>query len=428
MSYPNRSNAWADAALAGNERTSRRNKLPRGHVVFWLLWLYVGMSPLIKVPFQGDYLTGVELLFPVAASLLPLVLQRASLRPATGFLIAYLLVVVFSQSYVPTSALVDTVPRSFRLVAIALPFLLSATLLSENQLERLFRVAFWALALSILLGALGFYMGWEMFRAGQTYDYSGGLAARAGGIFRDSGPYGFAVGLWFSLGWMYYLTGYWPRARGILLLGFLVMLTALALYASLSRVAAALIVFALFGSPLLLHRWTLFVRVLTLLLIGVAGIWILSMLGAIDLRVLYQRFYENTVYAAGDSLNDALSGRISIWLSYLPMLLDSLFFGVGYKALITVYHVPPDNAYLGALVETGIIGAFFYVGFHLAVLLRLRKLMWTCRRPIYFISFLLWVEVMVAALSADVMTYWGIAPVYLALIGAVYHRGGCSNA
>jgi O-antigen ligase len=74
-----------------------------------------------------------------------------------------------------------------------------------------------------------------------------------------------------------------------------------------------------------------------------------------------------------------------------------------------------DNAYLSALIETGIIGLLGLVAVHIAVL----SMAWRARASIDPLAslcgtwvFCFWIGEMVQMFSGDLLTYWRVIPLY----------------
>jgi O-antigen ligase len=123
----------------------------------------------------------------------------------------------------------------------------------------------------------------------------------------------------------------------------------------------------------------------------------------------------------------ALSGRIESW-SYLAAFLAEhpwhVLLGVGYKTLpytdVAGMPVVADNAYLSALVETGIAG----LGAMLVASIAMLKLAWRAMRTgtgpaqlfgTWMLCF--WAGQMVQMMSGDLLTYWRVLPVYFWALG-----------
>jgi O-antigen ligase len=87
--------------------------------------------------------------------------------------------------------------------------------------------------------------------------------------------------------------------------------------------------------------------------------------------------------------------------------------GVGYKTLpysdLPGRPVVADNAYLSALVETGLFGLAALLLLHFAVL----RMAWRARASLYGVwVFCFWAGEAVQMLSGDLLTYWRVLPLY----------------
>jgi O-antigen ligase len=122
-----------------------------------------------------------------------------------------------------------------------------------------------------------------------------------------------------------------------------------------------------------------------------------------------------------------LSGRLESWAILTQFLLEHpwhALFGIGYKTLpysdFVGRPVIADNAYLSALVETGIVGLGAMLLLSFAVL-RISYRAARCRdsRRAFFgmCLFCFWIGEMLQMMSGDLMTYWRVLPVYFWLLG-----------
>ncbi len=391
--------------------------------MFRLLLAYVLLSPILKVPVPGGYLTASETFLLPSLLLLAAVATRFrfQVRPEAVFLAGYLAIVIVSQAMVPRPFVADTILRAARLVSIITPFfLVVAAKPKTHELVLLFRVSLLSLGVSVLLGSIGFILGWGAFLSDKTFFYGEVVGRRAGGIFQDSGQYGFAIGSWFTLVWTYYLFSKPRWGLGVAFLAIVLALTLVSVYASLSRVAMMMVAISLIIAPVVSGRLMLSTvrRYWMAVVAGLAIVPITLAISGADVAVLFQRVLVDTLNKILSAPDSALSGRLTIWSGYLPLLKTSPLVGTGYKSLMLVHAAPPDNSFLGALVETGLLGAFFFIMFNLTALLKI----WRMAR--YFIRSwwvsaiaLLWLEVILAALTADVFTYWGVTPVLMVLLG-----------
>ena len=388
-----------------------------------LLFAYVLLSPVIKIPISHTYATAPELLLIPSVFLIVVAaaIYNIPSRIELLLLLGYLVVVVMSQALVPRAFIVDTMLRVVRLFSITIPFFLVVLIRpKKSELALLFRVSLVSLGTSVLLGSVGFVLDWDALLSNKTFFYGNAVARRAGGIFKDSGQYGFAVGAWFTLAWVYYL---YTKRKGVSSYVFLVgtlALTVVAVYASMSRVAMMMVAVALVLAPFVCGRLTVRTvrRYWVAIAVGITVIPLTLLISGADSLVLLHRVLTGTINKLLVSPDSALSGRISIWSGYLPLFWRSPLVGIGYKSLILAHSTPPDNSYLGALVETGLLGATFFISFILCSLAKLWRAARNVRQSWWATAVaLLWFEALLAALTADVFTYWGVTPVLMVLLG-----------
>jgi O-antigen ligase len=96
-----------------------------------------------------------------------------------------------------------------------------------------------------------------------------------------------------------------------------------------------------------------------------------------------------------------------------------LAFGIGYKTIpyttIAGAHLVADNTWLSLLVETGIVGVVVFAALNVAIL---RTALRAARSPRGTASFFgawmfcFWCGEMIQMLTADVITFWRVLPVY----------------
>jgi O-antigen ligase len=120
------------------------------------------------------------------------------------------------------------------------------------------------------------------------------------------------------------------------------------------------------------------------------------------------------------------SGRVETWRVLTTYLMDHpqhAVFGVGYKTLpysdFIGQPTVADNAYLGALVETGIVGLAALLLLHAAAL----RMAWRARSDLYGMWFLcFWAGEAVQMLSGDLLTYWRVLPLYFWALAMAVRR------
>lgn len=131
-------------------------------------------------------------------------------------------------------------------------------------------------------------------------------------------------------------------------------------------------------------------------------------------------FYLIRLYGSLELLavgNEAVfSGRIATWNfigSYLAEHPIQSMIGVGYKTLpysdFVGTRIVADNAYLSALLETGIIGLAAMLLFNAAIL----RIAFRTRSIYSEWIGCFWVGQLFQMLSGDLLTYWRVLPVYL---------------
>jgi O-antigen ligase len=162
-------------------------------------------------------------------------------------------------------------------------------------------------------------------------------------------------------------------------------------------------------------------------------VWIVAGALAAGLAIVYQVFprfaeayWSRISYAAtnfSSSADRILTGRVESWQTLIGFLAENpwhAIFGVGYKTLpysdFIGQRVVSDNMYLSALVETGIVGLGALLVLNFAIL----RAGYTAARSSdseksFYGTwiFCFWTAQMVQMLSADVLTFWRVMPVYL---------------
>jgi O-antigen ligase len=113
-----------------------------------------------------------------------------------------------------------------------------------------------------------------------------------------------------------------------------------------------------------------------------------------------------------------LSGRLETWSTIAAFITShpwQTVFGIGYKTLpYSGYPGKPivaDNMYLSLLVETGVLGLAALMALNVAVLVTCWRAM---RRGSFYGKWLFcfWTGEVFQMLSADLLTYWRVLPVY----------------
>jgi O-antigen ligase len=141
---------------------------------------------------------------------------------------------------------------------------------------------------------------------------------------------------------------------------------------------------------------------------------------------LYWQRLSNTGLGFFLYTEGTLSGRVESWRFLTGFLSENpwhLLFGVGYKTLpYSTYlgrTVIADNMYLSMLVETGVLGLAALLWLNLTILRVGRAAaLHSNPRAAFFGAwiFCFWLGQCVQMLSADLLTYWRVMPVYFLVL------------
>ncbi len=347
-----------------------------------------------------------------------------------AFLVSYGFAAVISTLFTTSPELRGpTLLRAVRLCAILLPFLLAATLsFDEKRLDRLMKMFLIgggiSLAAGLIVWAFHKRLGVDLYVATVLTENNKFEIARASGVFGDYIAYGHLAALWFmmALFGIARLSGIrqWAASTGAL------ALTASALVASLSR--GALLYLAVAVPALLLAPWPqewkkLLRRAIITIICSSAVLVVIALLwlpGPLEkgLQILHMRVDTVGISAAFSGRWDvATSNRLSNWAEYAKLIGDNPVTGIGYKTLFVGKGIPPDNTYLGTLVETGIVGLAALLGFLVSML---RGLIVGSRSyPPALLVLALWIGCIVEGVTNDFLTFWGTTPALMAMTGAV---------
>ena len=209
-------------------------------------------------------------------------------------------------------------------------------------------------------------------------------------------------------------------ARAALVAGGAVLMTALILSYSRSCVIALAIALA----ALSVIEW----RRLAVRRIALVG----AITAAAVVAILVQFFpdYANLYWTrltasldlALESNARVLSGRVESWQTLLAFLAEHpwhALIGVGYKTLsysnFTGEPIVADNMYLSMLVETGVLGLAALVALNVAIIragFRAARSADPSRSFYGTWIFCFWIAESVQMLSADLLTFWRVIPVY----------------
>jgi O-antigen ligase len=137
---------------------------------------------------------------------------------------------------------------------------------------------------------------------------------------------------------------------------------------------------------------------------------------------LYWTRLSGSVDLALDSNAHLLSGRLESWRTLLTFLADHpwhALLGVGYKTLpyssFTGQPIVADNMYLSILIETGIFGLAALVALNFAIVRAgYRAARSEDPRKSFYGTwiFCFWAAQTVQMMSADLLTFWRVLPVY----------------
>jgi O-antigen ligase len=155
---------------------------------------------------------------------------------------------------------------------------------------------------------------------------------------------------------------------------------------------------------------------------------------------VFTRVYWARIAAAfqyfSESPNMVLSGRLASWQvlgHYLAAHPWIALVGVGYKTLPYSDFIGTtavgDNTYLTLLVETGIAGLAAVIALNVAILISSYRAARSTDVLCSFAGawmFCFWAGQSVQMLSADLLTYWRILPVYFFVLALALRRDGHS--
>lgn len=308
--------------------------------------------------------------------------------------------------------------------------------MEEGQAFHFVRLLYWAAVVSALFACVDFYF---QFPAPAGYEpqfvwLESGVYRRAQGVFYEASTLGNLCAFFLE---MIAVALFRPRAergfsRTALFGGGGLLAAALVLsYSRASLVNVGIALAVLFWLNRERIRWRRFVPAAALFGGGVAAILLAvfpAFAGMAWLRVLAasQYFFE--------SPNAVLSGRLSSWQTLLDFLAANpwhALLGVGYKTLPYSDFIGRtavgDNTYLTVLVETGIAGLAAVIALNIVILVSAYH---AARSPSSVASFCgtwmlcFWSGQAVQMLSADLLTYWRVLPVYFFVLALAAQRTG----
>jgi O-antigen ligase len=300
------------------------------------------------------------------------------------------------------------------------------------------RLLFWVGCLAAAFACIDFYF---QFPAPARFSpqfiwLDSGVFRRAQGLFYEASTLGNFCAFFLT---MIAVAVFRPPAErplgiGFMLIGGILLVTALVL--SYSRGSVLNLVFSLAALCVLQRKRGSLWRTLLVIASSVASAGLAIYLFAPDLFRAYGFRLQNSVLNSTSSTNGVLSGRLDAWHSILNFLGANpwhLVLGVGYKTLpysdYVGHTVIPDNAFLSALAETGVVGFTALVVLLFAIL---RSSYQAARDPDSSRSFLgawsfcFWCGQTVQMLSGDLLTYWRVLPVYFWILALTENENSLS--
>jgi O-antigen ligase len=392
------------------------------HLVHLVLVCYAFCCPwFYRIVTIGDNsLCFSDILLPVGLASIVLVARRDPplvLLPLVGLPVVCLISIL---KYVDSPEFAPLALKTARLAGVVCPAILACFLAPTGREAKTYLKAFfWGGLVGLWIGIVGFYLGWEPTQAVETFDYgTGTLAPRAGGLFQESGSFGYLAASWCALS-VFLLRPLLGAVSRVLLLIVAGVTTALTLYTSMSRstltnlLAAALVYVVATG---VLRNWKKVVA-----LVGVAAlvslIWFWAGGMPADLAYRYRSGIERfgsvfQIQTRPAELDALSSNRLTNWRNCLALWTQDPFIGIGYKTGFAIHGTSLDNMFLSFLFETGVPGFALLVFFYGWVV---KRSVATARISARVGSALLaiWTGQIVHCVTADTWTYFGAAPALL---------------
>jgi O-antigen ligase len=147
-------------------------------------------------------------------------------------------------------------------------------------------------------------------------------------------------------------------------------------------------------------------------------------------NVYWLRILSSVQYFV-QSPDAVLSGRLQNWALLRDFLLAHpwvALLGVGYKTLpysnVVGIGVIADNTYLSALMETGVFGLAAVIALNAAILAAAYRASRSGGRRAFFGTwiFCFWAGQSVQMFSVDLLTYWRVLPLYLAVLALAMRK------
>jgi O-antigen ligase len=405
--------------------------------VWWFLALGL-LMPLLPLP-----IAGVELpfhpamaafaagLFVVCIRLREWRIERDAITATSALLIgATLISLPWAFYYSGTAVGVQSV---IRWVLLASGFLLmlwiaSGPLGDEWDGTNLLRMILAAALLSSAFAVVDFqYQLPRTVRFSDQYIYGGeGALRRAQGVFYDASALGNFCAMMLTL-----ILALGRNAQRALrlpawLLWIPVPTLAVALVLSFSRGSVVNLMVALTALAWMRRKTLAWRSVATFVALALA-VSVAGLLIAPQLLLPYGSRLQYSAVEFFSNPNEVLSKRLDTWNELGAFILDhpaQVLLGIGYKSLpYTNYFSRPmvaDNMYLALLMETGLPGLLALLLFSFAVLERTRRMAMGADDRVAGLGrflFCFWLGEMAQMLSGDILTFWRVTAVYLAILG-----------
>jgi O-antigen ligase len=298
------------------------------------------------------------------------------------------------------------------------------------------RLLFWAATASALFAGIDFYFhlpapaGYEQ----QFIWLDGAVFRRAQGVFYEASTLGNFCAFFLEMiaVALFRAREARPLSRLAMLLGGAALAAALVLsYSRASLLNLGVALLALLWLHRERFRWGRLVLRLAILGGGAAATFAFAFpvfAGHYWLRVsgAFQYFFE--------SPNAVLSGRLASWQLLGNFLITHpwhLLLGVGYKTLPYSTFIGTtavaDNTYLSLLAETGIAGLAAVLALNAAILFTAYRAFRSTDSLRSFCGawmFCFWAGQVVQMLSADLLTYWRVLPVYFFVLALAAREDG----
>ena len=250
-----------------------------------------------------------------------------------------------------------------------------------------------------------------------------GVYRRAQGFFYESSTLGTFCAFFLTMIAVVIVTGRWSRSARIALFPAAAVF-GLAMLLSYSRGAIVCTLVAFSTLAILERRRWLRPRTM----IGAAVCLIVV---ACAFAFIFPEFAQSYVARLAFTFENAasrpdrvLSGRLENWSTLIAFITAhpwQVVAGIGYKTLAYTEYlgrpVVADNAYLSALIETGIAGVLSLAALNAAIIRTAWKV---ARNAGTFYAkwiFCFWTGFSVQMLSGDVLTYWRILPLFFWVLG-----------